>query len=51
MPEEQSTSISKGMIEKVRPARLQPFLRAERTLSTWARQNGDLPARSRFQPS
>ena len=38
-----------GRFKKVRPARPQPFLRAERTLSTWARKNGENAAGGFFQ--
>jgi hypothetical protein len=39
------------MVKKVRPARPQPFWRAERTLSTWARQKGEIAAGGFLQHS
>jgi len=51
MPEMPSTARAKGMVKKVRPARPQPFWRAERTLSTWARQKGENAAGGFFQHS
>ncbi|GJL70511.1 MAG: hypothetical protein NPIRA06_31460 [Nitrospirales bacterium] len=43
------TSEAPGRFKKVRPARPQPFLRAERTLSTWARKNDENAAGGFFQ--
>ena len=38
-----------GLFKKARPARPQPFLRAERTGTTWARKNGENAAGGFFQ--
>jgi len=49
VPRGDSNHQLEGMFKKVRPARPQPFWRAKRTWSTWARQNGENAAGGFFQ--